>query len=94
LIAAYEYDYKLRHGQFLACPVNPSDPSKPWNPNAQGWKELGFEPKGVHNYSYEVTLTEKSFKVQAVGNIDGDPDQDVWTLDGGNLELKNEKNDV
>ena len=94
LIASYEYDYKLRHGKFLACPLNPREGEKTWDPIAPGWKDLGFEPKGLRHYSYEVTLTEDNFMVRAVGNIDGDEDKDVWLLNGKNLEIENESSDV
>jgi len=55
---------------------------------------LGFEPRGVRYYTYEVSLTEDSYQVKASGNIDSDPDLDVWVLDGKTLKIENVHNDV
>ena len=94
LIASLEYDYKLRHGTFLACPLNPPEGQTSWNSSLSAWKELGFEPRGLRYYSYEVTLTLDSFSILAKGNIDSDPAEDLWTLTGKDLTIKNDWNDV
>ncbi len=94
LIASYEFDYKLRHGKFIECPMNPSEGNERWDLKVAGWKELGFEPKGLRYYSYEVVLKEDKFTVRAVGDIDDDETVDVWELYSEDMTVKNVSNDV
>jgi len=96
MIAAYENDYKLRHGQFIACPKNPQETKNllTWTPNQPGWTELGFSPLGLRYYQYEVVLKDNSFVVRAEGNIDADKTLDEWELNGATYLLKNSTNDV
>jgi len=93
LIAAYEMDYKLRHGKFVACGMNPAKQGAKWDPKIAGWGELGFEPVGLKDYSFEVVLKDNNFMVRAVGNIDNDPELDVWEMTGID-QLINTFNDV
>jgi type IV pilus assembly protein PilA len=56
-----------------------------------GWADLGFYPKGTTRYDYSVTgATGTTFTCQASGDIDGDGQNDVWTIDEvGNLQHTN-----
>lgn len=94
LIISYQHNHKLRHGKYVECPANPTKPGDDFDPDMEGWKELGFEPVGPTMYSYQVTLSNGSFSVIATGNIDHDPYLDVWSADGKSLQLLNDKNDV
>ena len=93
LIAAYEMDYKLRHGKFIACSMNPAKNGGKWDPKIAGWAELGFEPVGIKDYSFEITLKDKSFVARAIGNVDNDPTLDEWVMEGLG-DMKNKVNDV
>lgn len=47
-----------------------------------GWEELGFYPRGTILYGYEmISADTTSFRAQATGNIDTDPDPDIWNID-------------
>jgi prepilin-type N-terminal cleavage/methylation domain-containing protein len=47
-----------------------------------GWSELGFYPKGITRYEYEVvSASNTTFLAQASGDIDGDGQSDTWTID-------------
>jgi len=47
-----------------------------------GWPELGFFPKGTTRYQYEIISADvSSFIAKAKGDIDGDADNDEWTID-------------
>ena len=47
-----------------------------------GWAELGFFPKGITRYEYEVlSADDASFTARAKGDIDGDGQDDIWTID-------------
>jgi type IV pilus assembly protein PilA len=47
-----------------------------------GWTELGFFPKGTTRYQYEMVSADvSSFVARATGDIDGDGQDDVWTID-------------
>ena len=49
---------------------------------SSGWPELGFFPKGTTRYQYEVVSADNSsFIARASGDIDGDGQNDVWTID-------------
>lgn len=54
---------------------------------SSGWSELGFYPKGTTRYTYEVTSADDaSFIAEATGDIDGDGQNDIWSIDEvGNL---------
>lgn len=93
LIAAYEMDYKLRHGKFIACSSNPAKPHEKWDPKIAGWGEIGFAPVGIKDYSFEVVLKDNSFIVKAVGNVDDDKTMDEWELEGIDYPT-NKVNDV
>ena len=73
--------------------MNPAEPGGYWDGNMEGWKELGFSPKGKLYYSYEVVLKDDTFEVKAIGNIDDDPFIDEWVLDGDSMLPKNVEND-
>jgi len=47
-----------------------------------GWAELGFYPQGTTRYAYEVvSANNTAFLARATGDIDGDAQDDVWTID-------------
>jgi len=47
-----------------------------------GWSGLGFYPKGTTRYEYVVvSASNESFLAQASGDIDGDGQDDTWTID-------------
>jgi len=94
LIADRVLDNKLKTGKILAAPVNPPSPGQAWKADVPGWKELGFEPRGVSLYSYEVVPKDDSFIVRATGNIDDDEQPDEWELDGKTLAIKNTQEDL
>ncbi|RMF97390.1 MAG: prepilin-type N-terminal cleavage/methylation domain-containing protein [Candidatus Schekmanbacteria bacterium] len=43
-------------------------------------KKLGFDPKSNPRYEYEIVAIGNSFTAKAIGNIDNDDVQDVWTI--------------
>lgn len=42
--------------------------------------QLAFEAKSNPYYTYSLVATQLSFTAEARGNIDNDPDEDVWTV--------------
>ena len=94
LLACAEMDHKLRTGKFTDAALNPVAPGQSWKADAPGWKELGFTPRGISRYSYEIKTSGDGFVVRAVGNIDDDAQEDVWELDGKTLKLSNTQNDM
>ncbi len=94
LIAAYQHDYKLRHGHYIPCVLNPPEGSSVWDQNAEGWRQLGFTVIGRQHYSYEVEVSGGELQIRAIGNVDDDETMDVWVLYGDSLFTRNEMNDV
>jgi type IV pilus assembly protein PilA len=46
-----------------------------------GWAELGFYPQGSTRYAYSVSSANATqFTAQASGDIDGDGQNDIWTI--------------
>lgn len=60
----------------------------------EGWKALGFEPRGPHRYSYEVVVEGQTVTVRAVGDLDCDGElstyEAVGTVKDGTLEISSE----
>jgi prepilin-type N-terminal cleavage/methylation domain-containing protein len=83
---------ELRHqrdtGKLLACAKTPAEV-----PPSQGalfgsapcWRTLGIDVRGTVYFQYEVELVEDSFRVVARGDLDGDGEVNVITLDGASL---------
>jgi prepilin-type N-terminal cleavage/methylation domain-containing protein len=55
------------------------------------FSQLGFTMEGRTRYEYAIPYADaESFSARAFGNLDRDPDLDVWTIDQtGNLEQIN-----
>jgi prepilin-type N-terminal cleavage/methylation domain-containing protein len=84
LIASYQMAYKLRHGSFLACPVNPSGPGMAWSRTDACWTKLGFTLVGDKPiYRYQIEVAGDTFVIRAMGNLDDDDTLDVWEETGG-----------
>ena len=89
-IADAELAYWRDHGKYLACPPSPdrmpvATPSS-WTGGPE-WKQLGFRAAGPVHYEYRVDLEADSFKVVAVGDLDGNTKTAKFSLDGKTLEL-------
>jgi len=47
-----------------------------------GWSDLGFYPNGTTRYEYDVVSADDvTFLARASGDIDGDAQKDIWTID-------------
>lgn len=55
--------------------------------------ELGFEIDSDALYSYSLEATTSTFLAKALGNVDSDETEDIWTIDHEKV-LQNTKNDV
>ena len=80
-IATLQQAYKLDHGHYLACPLNPevapcaskNAPKGSWQ-RRPAWEQLGFRLDVPVYYQYEVRVNEErdAFTVEARGDLDCD----------------------
>jgi len=76
-------------GAFVPCPASGGVPTHPV-PFVQApcWQQLGFAPTGLVRYRYAVDVTGGSFQVRAEGDLDGDGQTSLFTLNGATMVLQ------
>lgn len=94
MIAIIQELHYAKHGRYAALPPNPSaarpagGESMSWEESAP-WMEFGYSPsleKVNHRYSVETDEDGESFFIRAEGNLDDDPELDLWELDSATME--------
>ncbi len=85
-ITAAQMQHKLRFGAFVPCKANPPGPGARWDREAPGWKELDFTFVGEPMFRYAVAADASGFTVTARGNIDTDPETEVWQAASRHIE--------
>ena len=77
-IAHAELGHRRDHGAFLACAAPLGSAC---------WKDLGVHAEGKTHYSYRVELEGTTFRAIAEGDLDGDGEKSLFTMDGASLSL-------
>ncbi len=72
------------HGEYVACPPEGEvpDPVAAFDSDRACWKQLGVIVEGPVRFRYGVTVADGSFSVTAEGDLDGDGETSLYTLDG------------
>ncbi len=80
LIANKQHEYYAKNGRFTSS-----------MDSLQSFNQTGLKEQGYYKYSIRIA-TDNTFIIRATGNLDRDPDEDIWEMnqDGNLIHIRND----